>query len=198
MTAGDAKSLDLRVRRTRMMIEKAFKELLEERDFHAITVQDIADRAMVNRATFYDHFTDKYALFDYTMREWFRQTLVGKLPADFTYCASNIQFLIATLCEFVAQIDEHCRPSTRQGMPPFDEQITALVSEILVEWFESNSTPTQTASPALIADVAGWAMYGAARHWRQHGRGESAEDFAVRIAPMLSAIMQQGEYAPSR
>jgi AcrR family transcriptional regulator len=183
------KTPDLRVRRTRMMIQKAFTELLQEKGFQAITVQDIAERAMVNRATFYDHFADKYALFEHATREWFGQTLANKLPDDFQYCASNVQFLIATLCEFILQIDEHCRLNNTQGLPPFDEQITALISELLVKWFAEREG---AGSPELVADVASWAMYGAARHWSLQKQREPADEFALRAAPMITAMMQGG------
>ena len=53
---------DMRVRRTHKLIRESFLALLMEKDFEAITVQDIADRAMVNRATFYRHYQDKYDL----------------------------------------------------------------------------------------------------------------------------------------
>src|SRR4051794_30571083 len=99
MPSNDVKLPDLRVRRTRMMIEKAFSELLLEKGFQAITVQDIADRAMVNRATFYDHYMDKYVLFEHGMRTWFQQTLASKLPAEFAYCPSNVGLLIEVVGE---------------------------------------------------------------------------------------------------
>ena len=50
---------DLRVRRTRKMIQEALLELTVEKGYAAITVQDIADRAMINRSTFYRHYLDK-------------------------------------------------------------------------------------------------------------------------------------------
>lgn len=53
---------DLRVRKTRKNIESAFISLLEEKSFHKITVQDILDRALINRSTFYKHYMDKYQL----------------------------------------------------------------------------------------------------------------------------------------
>ncbi|MEM8529453.1 MAG: TetR/AcrR family transcriptional regulator [Chloroflexota bacterium] len=53
---------DMRVRRSHKLIRESFLALLIEKDFEAITVQDIADRAMVNRATFYRHYQDKYDL----------------------------------------------------------------------------------------------------------------------------------------
>jgi AcrR family transcriptional regulator len=53
---------DLRVKRTKMLLREALIDLIAEKGFDAITVGDIAERAMVNRATFYRHYTDKYAL----------------------------------------------------------------------------------------------------------------------------------------
>ena len=54
--------MDLRVRRTRVNLREALIDLIEEKGFDAVTVGDIAERAMVNRATFYRHYPDKYAL----------------------------------------------------------------------------------------------------------------------------------------
>jgi AcrR family transcriptional regulator len=62
---------DPRVKRTRKVLVHAFGELLTDKRFSAITVQDIAERAEVNRVTFYGHFSDKYAILEYWLREQF-------------------------------------------------------------------------------------------------------------------------------
>ena len=59
-----AKKTDLRVQRTRKMIIEAFFKLVETKGYEAVTIQDIADEAMINRATFYAHFKDKQHLYD--------------------------------------------------------------------------------------------------------------------------------------
>ena len=53
---------DLRVRRTRKLLQKALIEVTIEKGFANVTVRDIAERAMVNRSTFYRHYLDKYEL----------------------------------------------------------------------------------------------------------------------------------------
>ncbi|MFC4772107.1 TetR/AcrR family transcriptional regulator [Enterococcus hermanniensis] len=58
------KKIDLRVKRTRKMIVEAFVHLVEEKGYDDITIQEIADEAMINRATFYSHFKDKQDLYD--------------------------------------------------------------------------------------------------------------------------------------
>jgi AcrR family transcriptional regulator len=53
---------DLRVRRTRKLLQKALLEAASQKGFAHVTVRDITERAMVNRATFYRHYEDKYDL----------------------------------------------------------------------------------------------------------------------------------------
>lgn len=50
---------DRRVRRTRRSLRNALVELILEKGYDRITVQDIIDRADIGRSTFYAHFTDK-------------------------------------------------------------------------------------------------------------------------------------------
>jgi AcrR family transcriptional regulator len=67
--------VDLRVRRTRADLREALIDLIEEKGFDAVTVRDIADRAMINRATFYRHYPDKYALVTSIFKEAVQQML---------------------------------------------------------------------------------------------------------------------------
>jgi AcrR family transcriptional regulator len=54
---------DRRVRRTRTLLHTALIELILERGYDHVTVQDILDRADVGRSTFYHHYQSKDALF---------------------------------------------------------------------------------------------------------------------------------------
>ena len=60
---------DSRVRRTRTVIQEAFISLTVEKGYGAITVQDIVDRAQINRSTFYRHYLDKDDLLSKYMDE---------------------------------------------------------------------------------------------------------------------------------
>ncbi|GAB2319965.1 TetR/AcrR family transcriptional regulator [Alkalibacterium sp. s-m-22] len=53
------KKQDLRVLKTQKAIYTAFYNLLSLKDYTGITIQDIADEAMINRSTFYAYFQDK-------------------------------------------------------------------------------------------------------------------------------------------
>jgi AcrR family transcriptional regulator len=70
-----AAKLDPRVKRTRELLVRAFDQLLQEKGHSGLTVQEITERAAINRATFYAHFRDQHELFDYVISEAFRDEL---------------------------------------------------------------------------------------------------------------------------
>ena len=55
---------DRRVERTRQLLEAALLSLIKEKEFEAISVQEIIDRANVGRATFYAHYDNKEDLLE--------------------------------------------------------------------------------------------------------------------------------------
>lgn len=62
---------DLRVMKTYTALINAFKALLEEKRFEDITVNELCERAMTRRATFYKHFADKYEFFVFMAQEMY-------------------------------------------------------------------------------------------------------------------------------
>ncbi len=50
---------DRRSQRTRRLVMSAMMDLLAEKSYDAITVQDLLDRANIGRSTFYSHYFDK-------------------------------------------------------------------------------------------------------------------------------------------
>lgn len=59
---------DLRFVRTNQMLCDAFIELLSKKKFEDITVNELCEKALIRRATFYTHFLDKYDFFAYFVR----------------------------------------------------------------------------------------------------------------------------------
>lgn len=60
---------DLRVIRTRKLLATALFELLETMPYEKISVMDICNKALVHRATFYNHFQSKEDLLEYSIDE---------------------------------------------------------------------------------------------------------------------------------
>ena len=93
--------VDPRVKRTRQLLQDALDDLLSEKSFNQITVQDITERAGLNRATFYAHFEDKYALLNHSVREGFQAILDKNLPESPTFTPENLRRLILSVCEYL-------------------------------------------------------------------------------------------------
>lgn len=64
----EEKKLDLRIVKTQKSLCEAFTNMLVEKSFEDITVNELCDRAMVRRPTFYKHFADKYDFFAFYIR----------------------------------------------------------------------------------------------------------------------------------
>ena len=75
----DTNAGDRRIRKTQHALREAFVALVLERGYDAVTVEDIADRADVARATFYKHFADKEELLT-TLFEELTGELVEGMP----------------------------------------------------------------------------------------------------------------------
>lgn len=189
MLAEEPKTIDLRVRKTRMHLEKAFVDLLREKSFEEITVHMIAGRAMVNRATFYDHFTDKYALFAKIVEKQFLEQLKRNTPVDGQRDAVLVESLIVTVCQFMAGLNDQCRPTDPSHLPPVDDFITGTLASTLRP-VVTRAGHGKTALPAdQITEVACWALYGAARYWSRQTNREPVRPYASRIAPALLALL---------
>src|ERR671936_266674 len=94
--------------RAGQLILKAFQELIAEKSFDSLTVQEIADRATVNRTTFYLHFEDKHKLLDSAFAERFKQELYGKLSPNSALNPANLQLLIQIVCTFLEKLYARC------------------------------------------------------------------------------------------
>ena len=73
--------MDLRTQKIIDSLTGAFKQLIEEKSFEAITVNELCERAKTRRATFYKHFSDKYDFFQY-MLEQMRSELIQEAKSN--------------------------------------------------------------------------------------------------------------------
>jgi AcrR family transcriptional regulator len=183
-----SEQLDPRVRRTRQLLVQAFSELLAAKDFEAISVQDIAEKATVNRATFYDHFPDKFALLDYVIEDSFLELLRARMEDATPAEPEGLRRIILALCDYLEELGRRCPKHRRQFEPMVESKVKTLVRDILLTSLKCPKGDGHPA-PELVATMASWAMYAAALEWSRH-RAQPTEDFAVTVLPLITATLQ--------
>jgi AcrR family transcriptional regulator len=178
--------MDPRVRRTRALLVQAFTEVLAEKGFQSISVQDITEKAGVNRTTFYLHFPDKYALLDFSIGQAFRQELEKRTLNLCHYNPENLRFLISTVAEFIQFSNSHCKSTDPQFEMLAERQVKRQVQDLLQVWLEK-----QAGQPVSnLAAVAGsWAIYGLASDWSHDKNHPNLETFAERTSPPIVAVL---------
>lgn len=101
--AKPSKRTDRRVLRTRDTLGDALIELMHEKPFDDITVQEVLDRAGVGRSTFYTHYKDKDDLFLSDVEDFFKMfsTLLTRKGASPQRLAP-----VAELFTHIAEVQE--------------------------------------------------------------------------------------------
>jgi AcrR family transcriptional regulator len=182
------KRQDPRVRRTRQLLVEAFHELIGKKGFQSVTVQDITERATVNRSTFYAHFEDKYDLFDYVIQESFQEALRAAMPEPAEFCLSDMKSLVLAVFEYLDQINSGCSTSEMQFRPMIETRVQAQLYELILAWLERLKPEDieWSATPEVTAAVTSWAIYGTGLQWSRGGRGLPAEDVAEQTLSLIS------------
>jgi AcrR family transcriptional regulator len=158
---------DPRAVRTRALLLQAFTALLTEKAFTAISVQDVAERATVNRATFYAHFEDKYALLDSFIRERFQQHLAANLVgADLS--RDGLRALTFSVFSFFTELRGHnCTPADKLFDPLLQAAVQQSILSLLLSWLAraQHSRPLSHDQMEIAATAMSWAIFGATDQW---------------------------------
>lgn len=177
--------LDPRVKRTRQLLEQAFMEVVTEKGFQSASVHDIAEKAGVNRATFYAHFPDKYALLDYSVCQGFRQELEKRMLNVCSFSMENLRALIVAVCEFISNARSHCNPPSSQFEQVMETQVKIQIQELIQKWIEKLGTD---ADPKIASTAASWAIYGLALQWSRdkNKKRPTVEKYVDQVLPLIA------------
>ena len=178
---------DPRITRTRGLLEQAFMEVVAEKGFQSVSVQDITDKAGVNRATFYAHFADKYALLDHSIRMQFKQELEKRTLNVCTFSMENLRALIVTVCEFILTASSHCNPPSPQFESLMETQVKAQIQELVQNWIEKLDIHIEA---NIAATATSWAIYGLALEWSRDRKHAPVDDFADNVLPLIAANLR--------
>jgi AcrR family transcriptional regulator len=178
-----AEATDPRILRSRGLLMEALLRLLARKEFDDISVQEIADEATLNRATFYLHYPDKNALLQAMTGARFRD-LIARRGLSFTNCDGALRAIALGVCDYLAATTG-C-PGQLAKMP-LEGSIVPVVEGMFLEGAANHEIPPG-ADPEQLATTAAWAVFGAARRWYQTPDRIPAEEMAARIEAMVKPI----------
>jgi len=176
------------MRRTRQLLQGALKGLLESKTFDEITVQDITEAATVNRATFYDHYTDKFALLDAMVAGGFHAFLHERDVRFDGNCPSEATAIIRAVCDYILLMhDGHDCKKQSAFEPLIDAAITAAIRRVLTR----NNSPEPRLSP-MTANAVSWAINGAVKAWYDTPDRVPVDKVVPQILAMILPMLQSG------
>jgi AcrR family transcriptional regulator len=183
--------LDPRVRRTRQLLHDALRKLLEQKRFDDITIQDITETATLNRATFYAHYPDKFALLGELIRLTFLQRLEQRNIIFDGTCSSAFQAIILAVCDYLLEVQKSQSSDRLQFEPFVEATVIDQIRLTLLEGFRRHPQERRI-SQEIIAATASWAIYGAVKQWIDTRDRVPAEEFVFVVVELVQPILNAG------
>jgi AcrR family transcriptional regulator len=183
--------LDPRIRRTRQLLQDALRKLLEQKGFDDITVQDITEAATLNRATFYAHYPDKFALLEELIRVSFLQRLAERHVQFDGTCSSAFKAIILTVCDYLLELQKSHSSDRLQFEPFVEATVIDQIRVVLLEGFLKHPQERRI-SPEMIAAAASWTIYGAVKQWVNTPDRSPQEDFVSVAVELVQPVLNAG------
>jgi len=191
---------DPRVLRTRQLIRTAFRHLLRRRGFDSITIKDIAQEATINRATFYAHFEDKYALLDEVTEQAFHEMIPEHVANAQEFTDEICDQLILLTHQYIVDFYRICRIDSNSMAKLVDEKIKKMLQQTIESIFLRGHTRHRADKHhiKIAAAMTGSAIYGAAHYWLNVEEKDRTDELVniVRLYVMngLGCVVNGEEY----
>ncbi len=191
------KKIDPRVIRTRQMLRDALVSLIEEKGFDALTVQDITDRAKLNRATFYLHYQDKQELLVKSLRDAIDELMADIGPATDEHgqlVADGSLRHIKAVFEHVAQHARFYRVMlSAEGVSSFIAGVRDYMAEITLEWLKAlQPNARQSQVPLeIVANSLSWSLLGVLIWWLEHDMPHPPDYMAEQFRLIITLDLRQ-------
>lgn len=189
------KDTDLRVIRTQQMIRTAFFVLIDKIGFEKITVQNLVKEAVINRSTFYLHYTDKFDLLDKLEKEILDglREIILTLDINTIVTASNDDKPFPHIVKILEYVKKNERFYTLilgpNGDPSFinkiGEFIRLMMSEIIIDngVFDKIKIPVNYLISVVIAVLTSFL-----NEWLRTGMKETPYELAVIMTMVIRDI----------
>jgi AcrR family transcriptional regulator len=191
MPISDCEVRDPRIRRTRQLLQGALLQLLGSKPFDDISVQDITDAATVNRATFYDHYVDKFALLEALIAGGFHKMLHERSVRYDGTCPSAAAAIVLAACDYLATMraaQGGCTERRSNVAALEDAAMIAAIRRVLADGM-ARYTSVPEERRAMQSAAASWAIYGAVKEWLNTADRPSAESIVPEIVALVTPLL---------
>jgi AcrR family transcriptional regulator len=183
-----SETTDPRILRTRQLLRQSLVRLLESKDFDKISVHDIAEAATVNRVTFYDHYTDKFALLECVVDSRFNELIAQRGVRFDGTCSSALTGIVLAVCDYLAGTPGIEGERSRTMEPHLESAVIAVVRRMLLEGLRQHPTDTPV-TPEMVATTLSWAIYGAAQEWVRTPNRPASEQIVGPLVRLVSPLL---------
>lgn len=189
------KKVDRRIQRTQQLLRDALMELIVEKGYESISVQDITDHANVARTTFYLHYQDKEQLLLNSITEIY-DDLVANMEDEDPRNGLLSDGMPADIIVFkhVLEYPDFYRVMLiKPGVPIFINRarhyLAALFTSHIEMCFPEQSLPQHAVE--FVAQRDAGALIGIVSWWLENGMNPGPEE----MAHMFYASSQKGIWA---
>jgi len=149
---------DPRILRTRQLIRDAFIDLLEEIELEKITVNRIAERATINRVTFYLHYRDIPDMLERMADDMLSElhAIMNDVPNQSRSIDMN-RLVLVKLLEYIAENSKFYKVIlASKRIPVFTERILKLIVDVITSKIEKQGKSSPVSTVSVPKDIIIW------------------------------------------
>lgn len=174
--------VDRRILKSQAALKKAIIELMSEKSFDDITIQDISDRANVSRGTIYLHYIDRFDLLDKLI-----ETHINELR-EMCEAAAELDYINATLIWFEYFESNYLFFSTMlasKGAPYFRSRFLDLLLELFKKEVDVTAGINHGLNENLVNHFFASAYVGLVEWWFANGMPFPPKVMAEQVGILL-------------
>jgi AcrR family transcriptional regulator len=188
------KKSDLRIRRTVKHLKEALVLLVLEKGYSAVTVQNMTEQAMVNRATFYRHFPGKYEL----VAQFVSDFVSDLPPLDIQKLMHNpLEEPPETLRQLARAVNSNAAffrvMLGKSGTPSFAGQLRSNIERLVVAEFDglemAAATVPATLLPSFLASSVVTVLIWCLKQEKLPSEDLMARWFTELVAPGIRTVL---------
>lgn len=186
------KKEDRRVKFTKLFLKNSLIDLLETKDIAKITIKEICEHADINRATFYAHYGDQYALLKSIEDDY-----VENILKDFSQHKKNMSDTLVLTERILTYIYNNAKMSqlllSDRGDIHFLKRIVGMVHDIFLAEF-SKASPDGAELADYISSYVLSGCIGVIQKWFENGLVKTPQEIAKIISTLALNTLETLEH----